>query len=95
MKRLIVTYYCKEGMRQDFLDAVINEGVYEGSNNDKGCLQYEYFLPVEEKDVVVLLERWENDEVLQEHLKTPHIAKMPDIKERFVKDTTVEKFDAE
>ena len=95
MKRLIVTYYCKEGMREEFLNALMQEGVYEGSNHDKGCLQYEYFSSAKEKDVLVLLERWESEELLQAHLQTPHIAKMPKLKEQYVNDSTIEKFDVE
>ena len=53
------------------------------SRKDPGCLQYDYFYPAGRDDMIVLLERWENEELLNAHLNTPHCKMAPVIREKY------------
>ncbi|MDZ7695659.1 MAG: putative quinol monooxygenase [Deltaproteobacteria bacterium] len=42
----------------------------EPTANKKGCLSYDVFCDIEDKNVLSLLETWENREYLQHHLRS-------------------------
>lgn len=42
---LNVTYRCKPGMRDRFLEAIAAEGIDKASRAETGNLKYDYYLP--------------------------------------------------
>ena len=88
-----VTYTMKPGARAAFLEGLAACGVREEVLREDGCLQYDYFLPVEGEDSVLLLEKWTSREAQKVHLTQPHMAKFAALKEQFVADTQVVLYD--
>jgi len=39
---------------------------------EPGCISYDLYASTEDEDVLIMLEQWENREVLDAHLKTEH-----------------------
>ena len=68
----------KEVQSQRILDAVRRED---------GCIQYAYYLPVEEDNTLLLTECWRDRAAQQAHLATPHMAQLGKIKQQCVTDT--------
>lgn len=90
---LIVKYSVKNGMVNDFLTALKNEGFPQIVQNENGCIEYNYFVPAFGKEnVVVLIEKWESEKLQKAHLDTPHMQNMKTFKDSFVEKTTVEIF---
>lgn len=87
MLLLNVTYTMKPGMRETFLKEVQAQGILDAVRREDGCLQYDYYLPVETSDTLLLVERWQNRAAQQTHLTTPHMAALGPIKERCVVST--------
>ena len=87
---LLVTYQMKAGMRNAFLQEVAQAGILEKIRQERGCLQYAYFLSAEDPDSLLLIEKWESPELQQAHLMQPHMEKLKEIKPRFVEQTIVE-----
>ena len=58
MLLLNVTYTMKPGMRDTFLKEVQAQGILDAVRQEDGCLQYAYYLPAEEDDTLLLVERW-------------------------------------
>ena len=90
---LHVTYFCKEGMAQDFVNAVKDSGVQALVRAENGCLQYDYHLSLEQDNAVVLLEKWRDSEALSCHMAQPHMETLKDFKSRFVLDTRIERYE--
>ena len=88
-----VTYTMKPGKREPFLAEIASCGAQEAVRKEKGCLQYDYFLCVEDPDKLLLVEKWTSREAQQVHMTQPHMAQIAAIKERYALETTLEKYD--
>lgn len=93
MKELLlcVTYTAKHGEKEKFIDEVSAGGILEKIRQEDGCLQYEYYYATQDEDKIVLVEKWENEEKQQIHMKQPHMEQLKDIKEKYVIHTKLEK----
>ena len=92
---LHVTYHLKPGMRDEYLAKLKDLGAAEKSRQDKGCIQYEYFLPEEDENRILLVERWESPEDQAAHIKTEHVRALAAIKNDYVENTESVKYLAE
>lgn len=93
MMTLRVTYRCRPGQAEAFLRAVLDAGLREAVLAEDGCRQYDYALSPEDPDTVVLRERWRDGEAQARHLTQPHMARLREIKDRFVLDTCIRQAD--
>lgn len=89
MLLLNVTYTMKPGMRETFLKEVQAQGILDAVRREDGCLQYSYYLPVEDDNTLLLVERWRDRAAQQVHLTTPHMAALGKIKADCVADTQI------
>lgn len=55
----------------------------QATQQEEGCLEYHFYSNVEDPTTFLVFERWESDEALAAHFKTPHMAefrqKLPDL----------------
>ena len=89
---LNVTYKCKKGKREEFLNMIVAEHIDAASRAEAGDIQYDYFIPTDGSDDLFLLEKWRDAEALDGHGKQPHFARLKEIKAAFVVDTIIEKY---
>lgn len=89
---LHVTYSVKDGKREEFVAAVKEHGLDEVFRAENGNLCYEYFYSAEDKDVVLLLEKWTDAEALAAHGDTQYFKQLTDIKNKYVEKVEIEKF---
>lgn len=89
MLLLNVTYTMKPGMRDTFLKEVQVQGILDAVCQEDGCLQYAYYLPAEEDNTLLLVERWRDRVAQQVHLTTPHMAALAKIKADCVLGTQI------
>ncbi len=87
----LVTYTAKPGQRETFLRALAARGIPEAVRAEAGCLQYDYYLSIENEDEILLLERWTSAEAQQTHLRQPHMAQARELKELYVETTALRK----
>ena len=90
---LHVTYFCKEGMAQDFVNAVKDSGVQALVRAEDGCLQYDYHLSLEQDNAVVLLEKWRDAAALQVHMDQPRMAEIRALKDKLGLTTRIERYE--
>lgn len=60
-------YQGKPGQAKEFAREMIESGLVEKIRNELGNLQYEYFIPFDREDTILLVDRWENQEALDYH----------------------------
>ena len=92
MEVLNVTYHCKPGKRDAFLNAIILEKIDIACGNEEGNLTYGYYLPTDSADEMLLIEKWRNAECLAAHGQQPHYQRLGELKAEFVNETVLEKF---
>ena len=92
MLSMIVYYHCKDGKLLDFLTAEGKAHIAKRCQGEPGNVQYEYFLPLDKPDTVLLLEKWETEEAQRAHLDTENFKLLSEIKAQFVESTKIERY---
>ena len=89
-----VTFRCKPGMRETFLEAVKAAGIDAAARAEAGNLQYDWFRSAENDDDLLLIEKYADEAAVGAHVHQPHVAQLVELKERYVADMVLEKYEA-
>lgn len=65
-----IFYSGKDGAAIKFANEVIASGLINRIRAEEGNLGYEYYLSIENKEEVLLIDKWVNQEVLDKHHKS-------------------------
>lgn len=90
-------YTGKKGAAQAFAREMISSGTVEKIRAEKGNLRYEYYLPFgetadNEKDTILLIDSWENQEAIDLHHATPMMKTIAELREKYDLHMTIERF---
>ena len=91
---LNVTYKCKPGLRDEFLEMIMAEGIDEACRAEDGNIKYDYYLPADGNDELLLVEKWRDADALAVHGRQPHFARIGELKADYVEETAIEKFES-
>ena len=89
---LNVIYKCKPGKRNEFLEKIRAAGIDAASRAEAGNIKYDYYIPADGSDELLLVEKWRDAEALAGHAGQPHFAALGGIKAEYVDDTAIERF---
>lgn len=92
MLTMIVYYRCKDGQRDAFMAEIKNGKIAENSRVEPGNKQYDYFIPVDDANTVLLLEKWESEEAQKIHTATENFKRLGEIKAKYVESVEIEKY---
>lgn len=90
---LNVIYKCRPGKREEFLQKIKAEGIDAASRGEDGNSKYEYYLPLDSSDDLLLVEKWRDADALAAHGRQPHYARLGQLKPEYVIDTCIERFE--
>ena len=90
-----VTFRCRAGMRETFLEKLKAEGVDAASRAEAGNLQYDYFLADGNDTDLLLIEKYKDDAAVLAHTRQSHVARMVALKEEYVDELILERYEAE
>lgn len=80
-----VNYIMKPGKRGVFLEAVAPYA--QASREEDGNYKYDYYLDPTDENNLLLLEKWENDDILAAHFASDHMKKISELKELYIEET--------
>ncbi len=90
---LVVTYHAAAaGGREEFLEEVAAEGIRETVLAEEGCLKYDYYLSADDPCELVVLEEWTTVENQQAHVARPHMARLREIKNKYMTSTVLQTY---
>ena len=89
-----VTFRCRLGMREAFLEALRAEGIDAAARAEAGNLQYDWFRSAERADDLLLIEKYRDAEAAAAHVRQAHTARLVELKEEYVADMVLEKYEA-
>lgn len=93
MSLTINIYYTgKDGSARKFAEEMVSAGVVERVCGEKGNLKYEYFFPMDDPETVLLIDRWESEEALDEHHKSPMTKEIAELRDKYKLHMRVEQF---
>jgi len=93
MFTIYVKFECKDNKREDFIERVKSSGVLEAIRNEDGCIAYDYYLSEKDKNLLLLIEKWESKNHQQVHLTTPHMDILRSFKDDYILTTTLGEFE--
>lgn len=88
-----VIFRCKPAMRETFTKMILAEGIADAARAEAGNLGYDFYAPVEGGDDLLLIEKYQDAAAVQEHVRQPHTAKLNALRETYVTDVIMEKFE--
>ena len=93
MNITINIYYTGEnGSARAFAEEMLKSGIVDRIRAEKGNLRYDYYLPLENKETVLLIDSWENQEALDIHHFSPMMAEISALREKYDLHMKVEKY---
>ena len=93
MSLIINIYYTGEnGTAKEFAEEMVSSGIVDRVRAEKGNLRYNYFFPMDDPETVLLIDRWENQEALDEHHKSPMMKEIAKLRDKYHLRMRVERF---
>ncbi|QUY65502.1 antibiotic biosynthesis monooxygenase [Helcococcus kunzii] len=86
-------YYIGEGDNAiNFAKEMISSGVVKDIKAQKGNIRYDYFVPIDKSDTVLLVDSWENQEDIDKHHNSPMMVKILELREKYDLRMHVERY---
>ena len=75
-----------------FAEEMLSSGFVDEIRAQEGNLKYEYFLPINDDETILLIDSWENQQALDTHHKSPMMQKIIDLREKYDLSMKVERY---
>ena len=93
MSMTINIYYKGEnGNAKKFAHEMVSSGIVDRVRAEEGNEKYEYFLPFDDEETVLLIDRWKNEEALDIHHKSEMMRQIANLRVKYNLSMKVEKF---
>ena len=93
MSLTVNIYYTGEnGNARKFAEEMEQSGTATAIRAEKGNLRYEYFYPLNDKETVLLIDSWENQEAIDAHHATPMMNKITELRNKYDLHMRVERY---
>lgn len=85
-------YTGKEDAARRFAEEMVASGIVAQVRAEPGNERYEYFFPMEDPQTVLLIDRWRDQEALDFHHKSPMMAQIAALREKYKLRLRVERY---
>ena len=86
-------YYTGEnGSARKFAEEMISSGTVDAIRKEKGNLRYDYFLPIDDEETVLLIDSWESQEAIDIHHDSPMMKTIFELREKYNLHMKVERY---
>lgn len=85
-------YTGQNGNARKFADEMERSGIASAIREEKGNLKYEYFIPLNDAETLLLIDSWENQEALDIHHASTMMKDLACLREKFDLHMRVEKY---
>ncbi|KAF0222837.1 MAG: hypothetical protein FD133_936 [Erysipelotrichaceae bacterium] len=86
---LLIAYTTHPNQREAFHKAILNGNIQDASRAEAGNISYDYFLALDSKDGLLLVEKWVDQASLDLHRTTPHFAQVQALRKIYVLESSV------
>lgn len=87
-----VYYSGANGNAAKFAKEMISSGVVDAIRGEQGNLRYEYFLPMDDDETVLLIDSWQDQNALDIHHNSPLMAQIAALREKYDLHMKVERY---
>lgn len=87
-----IYYTGKNGSARAFAEKMEQSGTADRIRNEKGNLRYDYFLPLADRETVLLIDSWENQEALDAHHASLMMSEIVALREKYDLHMRIERY---
>lgn len=88
-----IYYTGKNGSARAFAEEMTSSGVVDRVRAEEGNERYEYFLPMDDPETVLLIDRWRDQAAIDAHHKSPMMEEIAILRKKYNLKMRVEKFE--
>ncbi len=88
-----IYYTGQNGSAKEFAKEMISSGLVDKIRAEEGNLRYEYFLPIDGGETVLLIDAWQSQEALDFHHKSPMMKEIAALRDKYKLKMRVQKFE--
>lgn len=86
-------YYTGEnGNARKFAREMESSGTADAIRREEGNLRYEYFIPMQDEETVLLIDSWENQQALDVHHASPMMQTIAALRDKYDLHMRVERY---
>lgn len=87
-----IYYTGEKGNSKRFAKEMISSGIVDAIRKEEGNLRYEYFIPLDDDESVLLIDSWVNQEAIDVHHKSPMMKQIIALREKYDLHMRVERY---
>lgn len=87
-----IYYSGRNGNARKFAEEMVASGVVNAIRSESGNLRYEYFFPMEDKETVLLIDAWTDQQAIDLHHASPMMLKIAALREKYDLHMKVERY---
>jgi quinol monooxygenase YgiN len=87
-----IRYTGKNGAARKFAEEMVASGTVAKIRAEKGNLRYEYHIPMDDPETVLLIDAWENQAAIDAHHATPMMKTIAALRDKYDLKMTVERY---
>ena len=80
------------GNARRFAEEMESTGIAQRIRAGEGNLKYEYFIPLQDSETVLLVDSWENQEAIDRHHASPMMKEIANLREKYDLHMTAERY---
>lgn len=78
-----IYYTGTNGSARKFAQEMQSSGLVDKIRSEKGNLRYEYFLPTDDPETVLLIDVWQDEQALDFHHKSPMMKEIAALRDKY------------
>ena len=85
-------YTGKNGSAKAFAEEMTSSGTVDAIRKENGNLRYEYYLPFDDPETVLLIDEWTDQKAIDRHHASPMMQKIAELRDKYDLHMTVERY---
>lgn len=85
-------YKGQNGNARAFAEEMERSGIADAIRKEKGNLRYQYFVPLDDLETVLLIDSWTDQAAIDAHHASPMMKQLAELREKYDLHMTVERF---
>ncbi|MBO0462469.1 MULTISPECIES: antibiotic biosynthesis monooxygenase family protein [Enterococcus] len=87
-----ILYTGKEGSAKAFAKEMTERGIVERIRAQEGNERYEYFIPLEEDETILLVDRWADQAAIDRHHQSEMMVEIAELRKKYHLKMKVQRF---
>ena len=87
-----IYYKSKDGNALKFAKEMTEKGIVSQIRAKEGNLKYEYFIPLEDENTILLIDSWTDQKAIDEHHNSPAMQEIMKLRDKYDLKMTVERY---